>query len=248
MRLTSRELKFIEMKYKIALLVFLFGILIAKAQQPDAFFNATDTFFKNYVSNGKVDYKAIVEQPSKLNTLVHMAKNINVIEEKPYEYQAFWINTYNLLVIKGIVDNYPLKSPLDIDGFFDKMQYDVGGKMITLNGIENELLRAKFPNEPRFHFVLVCAGLGCPPIINEAYIPKKLETQLQRQTVSAINNPNFIRVEGNKVNVSQIFEWYKDDFERSGGIVSFINKFKTSKIPASVELGFYPYDWTLNSK
>ncbi|TLP82738.1 DUF547 domain-containing protein [Maribacter sp. ACAM166] len=236
------------MKYKIVVLVFFLGISIAKAQQMDAYFNATDAFLKTHVSNGKVDYKVIVEQPAQLNALVDMAKNINVMEGKPNEYQAFWINTYNLLVIKGIVDNYPLKSPLDVDGFFDKKQYNVGDKTTTLNGIENELLRFKFPNEPRFHFVLVCAGLGCPPIIDEVYAPELLETQLQRQTAKALNDSNFIRVEGNTANVSKIFEWYKSDFENAGGIIAFINKFRTSRLPAAIQLGYYPYDWTLNSK
>lgn len=236
------------MKNITALLVFFFGITLVQARQTETFFSTTDTFFKTHVKNGRVDYKAIAENPTALNELVDLAQNATVSLQEPSEYQAFWINTYNLLVIKGIVAHYPLKSPLDVDGFFDKQNYKVGGKIITLNAIENEVLRANFPNEPRFHFVLVCAGLGCPPIINEAYTPKKIETQLQRQTTKALNDSNFIRVEANMVKVSQIFEWYKGDFEKAGGIVAFINKFKTSKLPDTIELGYYPYNWTLNSK
>ena len=236
------------MKHRMALLVFFFGFLITHAQEIDSFFEGADTFLKTNVSKGRVDYNAIVKHPEQLDELIDLAQQLNVSIQKPEEYQAFWINTYNLLVIKGIVANYPVKSPLDIDGFFDEHQYNVGGKMTTLNGIENELLRAKFPNEPRFHFVLVCAGLGCPPLINEAYTPKEIEAQLQRQTTKALNDPKFIRVEGNTVNVSQIFEWYKGDFEKAGGILKFINTFRTPKLPDTVKLGYYPYDWSLNSK
>ena len=235
-------------RHIIQILFFLLIVTGSSAQELNTFFNGTDSFLKANIVDGRVKYNGIKENPEALKTILDLAKDISVSESDPMNYQTFWVNAYNLIVIDGIVKNYPLKSPLDVDGFFDKTKHSVGGKMITLNGIENELLRAKFPNEPRFHFVLVCAGLGCPPIINEAYIPKKFETQVQRQTVLAMNNPSFIRVEGNKVSVSQIFEWYKDDFERAGGIVAFINKFKTSKLPASVEFGFYPYDWTLNSK
>lgn len=236
------------MSHKIVLLLIFLGSFTVKAQQTDAFFKAADSFLKAHVTDGSVDYTAIKASPSGLNELVEMAENINVSATNPDTYQAFWINTYNLLVIKGIVANYPLNSPLDVDGFFDKKQYGVGGEKITLNGIENNLLRAKFPNEPRFHFVLVCAGLGCPPIIDEAYTPKTLERQVQKQTIKALNDPNFIRVENKTVKVSQIFEWYKSDFERAGGIVPFINKFRSSKLPDGAQISYYPYDWTVNSK
>lgn len=236
------------MRNRIAFMVLFLGVAIGQSQETDTFFSTADAFFKTHVANGRVDYKAIAENPSALNTLVDMAHNISVSKEKDKEYKAFWVNAYNMLVIKGIVENYPLQSPLNVDGFFDKQQYSVGGKMITLNAIENEVLRANFPNEPRFHFVLVCAGLGCPPIINQAYMPSKIESQLQQQTTKALNDAKFIRVEGNSAKVSQIFEWYKGDFERAGGILSFINRYRTPKLPKAIDLGYYPYDWTLNSK
>lgn len=232
---------------RIVFLLFL-GSISTQAQTLDTYFNAADSFFETYVDKGKVNYNAIQENPSGLKALVAMAKEIRVTVQKPVVYKAFWINTYNILVIDGIIEHYPLKSPLDVDGFFDKKKYAVGGNMSTLNNIENQLLRAKFPNEPRFHFVLVCAGLGCPPIINEAYVPKHLENQLQRQTQKAVNNPEFIRVQGTTVNVSQIFEWYKEDFENAGGILSFINSYRKTKLPNEMQIDFYPYDWSLNSK
>lgn len=238
----------IKMNFKRIVFLFFLGCISVQAQTLNTYFSAADSFFQTYVDNGKVNYKAIQENPVQLNVLVAMAKEIRVSVKEPDIYKAFWINTYNILVIKGVVEHYPLKSPLDVDGFFDNKKYAVGGNMITLNEIENHLLRAKFPNEPRFHFVLVCAGLGCPPIINEAYLPKYLENQLQRQTQKAVNDPTFIRVQGTTVNVSQIFEWYKSDFENAGGILSFINSYRKTTLPNDVEIDFYPYDWSLNSK
>jgi len=236
---------------KSTLLLFMllsFMTTTAFSQSTETFFSDANTFFKTYVSKGKVNYKAIKEDQRSLDALLALAQNITVSTNDAKTYQAFWINAYNLSVIKGIVTNYPIKSPLDKKGFFDKITYDVGGKKTTLNDIENKLLRAVFPKEARFHFVLVCAGLGCPPIISEAYTPSKLEDQLQRQTTKALNNSNFIRVKGNKVQISQIFEWYKGDFTQDGNEADFINKFRKEPLPAKAKISYYPYNWALNSQ
>lgn len=228
-------------------LVSLLVTSITFAQSTSDFFLKSDAFFKANVKNGRVAYKAIKDNPAALNELLEMAKGISVLKENSSEYQAFWINGYNLLVIDGIVKNYPIKSPLDKAGFFDGNKNDIGGESITLNDIENKLLRKNFPKEPRFHFVLVCGGLGCPPIIAEAYTPSKLDAQLDTQTKLALNDPNFIRVNKNKVKVSQIFEWYPKDFKQDGKkLVDFINQYKTEKLPEKAKISYYPYDWTLN--
>lgn len=228
-------------------ILFLSFTFSSNAQSTSEFFSKTDAFLNAYVKNGRVDYKTIKANPVELNALVEMAKGISVSKDSAKEYQAFWINGYNILVIKGIVDNYPLKSPLAVGGFFDKTKYDIGGTNITLNDIENKLLRKIFPSEPRFHFVLVCGGLGCPPIIGQAYMPTTLDAQLERQTILALNDPAFIQVNKNKAKVSQIFEWYKGDFTQNGqSLVDFINKYKTEKLPEKTKVSYYSYDWTLN--
>lgn len=222
-------------------------VFIGSAQHEAEFFAQADTFFNAYVSEGKVDYTSIVKNPSSINELLDIAKKINISKENAVNYQAFWINGYNLLVIKSIVDNYPMKSPLDKSGFFDIKKHEIGGEIITLNNIEHKMLRALFPKEPRFHFVLVCAGLGCPPIINKAYMPNTLDAQLEQQTILALNDPLFIRLNKNKVKISQIFEWYKSDFTQEGkSLVGFINQYRTVKLPEKVKVSFYPYNWALN--
>lgn len=217
------------------------------AQDTSGFFSKSDAFFNTYVSNGRVAYSKIKANPDGLNELVEMAKAINISKSDAKTYQAFWINGYNISVIKGIVENYPLKSPLDVAGFFDKTKHNIGGKEITLNDIENKLLRANFPKEARFHFVLVCAGLGCPPIIAKAYLPNTLEAQLQQQAELALNDANFVRIKGKKVNLSQIFEWYKGDFTQGGkSLIDYVNLYRKEKLDAKSKVGYYPYDWTLN--
>ncbi|MEM8507939.1 MAG: DUF547 domain-containing protein [Bacteroidota bacterium] len=228
-------------------LISLLALHPGSAQETADFFSRADAFFSAYIKDGRVDYAALKADPTQLDELLALSKTLAVAKEDAPTYQAFWINGYNLLVIKGIVDHYPVKSPLDIKGFFDTTKRDFGGKQITLNDIENQLLRGNFPGEARFHFVLVCAGIGCPPIIGAAYLPSTLGSQLQRQTELALNNPNFIKVKGKKVQISQIFEWYKEDFTQGGqNEVDFINGFRKEKISAGAKVSYYPYDWALN--
>jgi len=231
---------------KVFLLVF--GVQVLMGQDLPEFFSKSDIFFKSYVENGRVDYHSIKAHPNQLDEILELGKNILVSKDDLIDYQAFWINAYNLQVIKGIVEHYPVKSPLDIHGFFDGIKRDIGGQQITLNDIENQVLRGNFPSEARFHFVLVCAGLGCPPIINGAYLPHTLESQLQAQTELALNNPDFIKVKGKKVLLSQIFEWYKGDFKRNGtSEIDFINQYREEKLNPNSKIGYYSYDWTLNT-
>jgi len=229
-------------------LTFLFLLIstILSAQDISKFFDSADNFFKTYVENGTVKYAEIKQNPKALSYLMAVAKKIEVSTENPAQYKAFWINSYNLAVISGIVKNHPVKSPMDIDGFFDKIIYEIGGKKVTLNSIENDLLRAKFP-EPRFHFVLVCAAISCPPIIPEAYRPETLEKQLQRQTEKAMNNFQFVQVQKDEVLFSEIMKWYKEDFTKNGQtLIEFANKYRKTPIPNNFETGFYKYNWKLN--
>ena len=194
---------------KILILVLLVISYNGNAQDLKSFFNQADAFFSANVANGKVAYSKIHKDQATLNALLETAKSIKVSESDAQNYQAFWINAYNISVIKGIIDNYPIKSPLDKAGFFDKTTYSLAGKNITLNDIEHKLLRGKF-DDARFHFVLVCGAVGCPPLINKAYLPSTLNAQLETQTTKAING-SFIKVNTKKKRVegSEILKWYK---------------------------------------
>lgn len=231
---------------------FLIAFLITfsvSAQDLDLFFTNTNSFLGTYVSNGKVDYTSIEKNQSELDELLKIANGITVNETDANNFKAFWINAYNISVIKGIIDNYPIKSPLDTPGFFDKTTHNLAGKEITLNDIEHKLLRAKF-KDARFHFVLVCGAIGCPPLINEAYMPNKVEAQLESQTIKALNG-NFLKVntKKKKVEASEIMKWYKEDFTMDGITeIEFINKYRTEKIPSNFKLTYFTYNWNLNKQ
>ncbi len=218
------------------------------SQNVELFFEKADSFFNSNVVNGKVDYASIHKDQLNLNELLSLAGHISVSKENASIYQAFWINAYNLAVIKGIIDHFPTKSPLNHTGFFDKASYKLGGKNITLNSIEHDLLRAEF-KDARFHFVLVCGALGCPPLIDHAYFPGTLNDQLQQQTELAINGDYFITIDHKKKRIygSEILKWYKEDFTSKGSKeIDFINAYRTEKIPDNYKLHYSNYNWNLN--
>ncbi len=217
------------------------------SQDLNDFFQKADTFFQTHVKNGKVAYDDIHDNTNNLNELLALAKQISVSKTDSDAYQAFWINAYNLSVIKGLITNYPINSPLDKSGFFDKTTYALGGMDITLNDIENKLLRAQF-NDARFHFVLVCGAIGCPPLISKAYQPATLDKQLQQQTITALNDPKFIMVKKGKVALSEIFKWYKEDFVLNGNEIDYINAFRKVPLNSDSKITYYPYNWKINKQ
>lgn len=213
----------------------------------NSFFTGANTFFEKYVSNGKVDYKAIQAEQTKLNALVDEIAKTNLSASDKNTKIAFYLNAYNILVIKSVINNMPLNKPTDVKGFFDANKFTVAGESLTLNDIENKKLRP----DARVHFCLVCAAISCPKITTEAFMPDKVQAQMDSRTIKTLNDPGFIKVDdaNKKASISQLFVWYKDDFEKSAGtVLNFINKYKAIPIPADYAIDNYTYDWSLNSK
>lgn len=203
-------------------------------------------FFYKYVTTGKVNYGAIKQNSIELDMLIAFYETTKIDSLAGSKKLAFLINVYNLSVINQIVKKYPTKSPKDIPGFFDINKFTLAGKKITLNYLENEIIRKQF-KDPRIHFVLVCGAIGCPIIINEAYTADSLEIQMERQTAIAINNTQFIYKKETTFFISEIFKWYKDDFGAgSKGVVNFINKYRKKKIGPNDKIDYYPYNWSIN--
>ena len=95
--------------------------------------------------------------------------------------------------------------------------------------------------------MLVCAALGCPRLGSFSYNELNLEEQLTQQTKLALNNPEFIMVDGDQVKLSEIFNWYRQDFGQSDAeIIAYINTYRIKPLPKNSKLNYYPYDWTLN--
>ncbi len=239
-----------KMKNMKRILLLSLAVLFLSINQSAAFFAEADAFFSANVSNGLVDYKGIKANPADLNALVAEIAEADIESMTGNQKKAFLINTYNILVIWSIVQEYPTGSPLDIDGFFDKKKHNVGGTQMTLSDLETKNIMPTF-KDSRLHFALVCAAIGCPPIINEAYLEDMLEEQLDRQTEAAVNSEKFVEHSTFPalLKLSQIFEWYASDFDRDEGtVIKFINKYRSSEIPSNIKIGYTEYDWSLNEQ
>lgn len=190
---------------------------------------------KTYVDKmGMVNYKQLKAHREKLDAF---AQAISELDTKTYEKWskedkvAFWINAYNGLTLKVIIDNYPIKpsffksiyypknSIRQIPGVWDKKKFKVMGKDMSLEHIEHVILRKQF-DEPGIHVALVCAAMGCPPLRDEPYLGNRLKEQLDNQTKRFLANPKkfMINRKAGQVNLSPIFKWFGHDFTNKYGL------------------------------
>ncbi len=233
------------LKSKIIILIaFLISIGKISAQSIDSLTFKTNEFFKNYVNSGLVDYSLVKSNIRELNELIKLYQQSKFNDKD--QKKAMLINYYNLGTIKILADNYPVSSPQEISGFYDKKILMYSGIQISLNDLENNFIRKEY-NDPRVHFVLVCGALGCPPITNFAYEAVKLNEQMNQQTKLALNNEEFITINGKTVLLSEIFKWYNEDFLKDNkSVIQFINKYRTITLDENSSIDYYPYNWKIN--
>lgn len=230
-------------------LLFLSLVLsaVALTQTNQLFFDNADAFFKSYTSNGHVNYEALRKDPTVLNWLVDYLATEDI---DPQTKKAYLINAYNILVIDQLVQHSKLvDSPMKIAGFFDNKRNMIEGQKVSLNELENNMIRPVY-NDPRVHFVLVCGGLGCPPIANYAYRQENLDQQMDLQTRLAFNGGDFVydKPEKKSIYLSQIFEWYQSDFgANTAAVVNYINTYREEPFNTKHKVKYYPYDWTINN-
>lgn len=235
------------MKNIIIVILFVFAHFASAAQVSlKDHEGAIDLFLKEHTSDGRVDYQAIYEQQSVINTIIANIANADLSNTSPEDKVAFYINAYNIIVIQQVAASYPLASVKEIGGFFDRKKHQVAGRNLTLNEIEKDILLKEY-HDPRYHFVLICGAVDCPKIFAGAVLPHKLDIQLEARTRAAVNDASFIRQSGPNYEISEIFKWYQSDFGGSkSSAVSFINQYRSEAIPDASDVGYYKYDWTIN--
>ncbi len=172
------------------------------------------------------------------------------------EKLAFLINAYNAFTLKLILDHYPLDSIKDIpkSRSWDDVRWSIAGETYSLNQIEHEQIRPKF-REPRIHFSLVCAAVGCPPLRNEAFSGDQLEKQLADQTDFVHTNKTWFQFNQavNIVKLTKLYQWYGGDFKQVGGdVLNYASDYSTElkqalNSGASPTMDWLDYDWKLNS-
>ncbi len=203
-----------------------------------------DKLLSKYVSaTGKVNYSGFKSSASKLDSYIAQLEATKVSDLSKNEQLAFWINAYNAHTIKKVISNYPLKSIKDLDGGkpWDAKWINLNGKTLSLNNIENDIIRPTF-NEPRIHFAVNCAAKSCPPLLNKAWTASNLESNFTK-TAKAFINSSENNVTADKAQLSNIFNWYAGDF---GDIITFINKYSNVKVNAGSPIEYLDYNWALN--
>lgn len=175
------------------------------------------------------------------------------------EQLAFWINLYNAETIRVILENYPVDTirnikshPLDFKGPWNDKRLTVEGERLTLDNIENRIIRPVF-DDPRIHYALNCAAIGCPNLRAEAYTGKGLNAALEAQARAFINNPRGVTIEDGEVIVSKIFLWYRKDYGQSEpDILNHMRIYAEPTLLKSLKgvtsIDAYEYDWALNKR
>jgi hypothetical protein len=165
--------------------------------------------------------------------------------------KAFWINAYNAYTIQLILDNYPLKSITKIKKKGKtawKIPFaKVGNEVYTLDHIEHEILR-KEVFDPKIHVGVNCASVSCPKLANIAFTEENIEAELTRLMKEFINDTSKNKLSEKKVQISSIFDWFKDDFSKNGSVIDYVNTFSEMEINSNAKITYLKYDWSLNSK
>ena len=175
---------------------------------------------------------------------------------------AFWINAYNAVTVKGILHAYPIESIQDLRstlGFgydiWDDLLLIVGGTKFSLNQMEHEILRKI--KEPRIHFAIVCASVGCPKLRNEAYTDDKMESQLSANGKAFFKDQTKFRYDPKegRIHVSKILKWFGKDFgptaaDQMAAIAPYLPNESTKRFARSsaARVSYLDYDWSLNDQ
>ena len=166
--------------------------------------------------------------------------------------EAYYLDAYNVLVWKNVLDRLPaLKSVNDSKAsFFYFTKFIVGHKAVNLKDLEGDVIRPQF-KDPRVHMALNCASAGCPELPREAFTADALDTQLDREARKFVAEKRNVMLEGKTLRLSQIFDWYKDDFGKEPAkVIAWINRYRTAdaQLPTDAKISYLDYDWRLNDQ
>lgn len=205
---------------------------------------------KHGISLALVDYAALGNDPDLQRTLNLIANYPRDRLNDRNQRLAFFINAYNVLALKMVADRWPVDSIKDIGTLFhsvwNKKAGIVMGREMTLDEIENDVLRAM--GDPRIHFTIVCASVSCPDLRAEAYRADRLPAQFDDQIWAFLTNSGKgLQWAGNSLILSPIFDWFEEDFDRTGGVIRFIQGYRND-IPDNARIRYFDYDWSVNAR
>ena len=229
---------------------------------------------------GTIDYEALQRFPDELNRYYQLIAAVSP-DSQPQLFPtanyrlAYWINAYNAAAIRIVIDHYPIESVREVkrptllfflpveSGFFVFQKPMIGGRPISLYNMENKIIRRRFA-DPRIHFALNCASLGCPRLPPKPFTGEMLDDQLERETRRFMDEERNVRIDhqSRTIFLSKIFQWYEDDFRNwlrkndpetpprlPRYVLRYLSEEKAlecNKIQDSYSVSFSDYDWRLN--
>lgn len=208
-----------------------------------------DYLYKVVTDDGWVDYEQAMVHRRLLQEFLQQVAEATPAQFPSDQHRlAFYINSYNALTIEGVLRHWPISSVSDVGRmhyFFRERVYRVAGATVSLHGFESKLIRNY---DPLMHFALNCASASCPKLSRMAYVPQQLTAQLETRAKMFIEDTAFNRYDSNKAHwqLSQIFEWYEDDFGGWQGVVGVLKRFSPYNFSSDVTHAYIPYDWSLN--
>jgi hypothetical protein len=174
------------------------------------------------------------------------------------EQKAYWINLYNALTVRLVLDHYPIASIRDIDdaprplsgGPWDEKIVTIDGTPVSLNDIVHRILRPIF-NDPRIHYALSCAALGCANLQPEPFRGDRLDHQLSKAAMAYVNDPRCVSVENDELDLSSLYRWYREDFGGSdAAVIHHLMGFANPRLAMTLQdfdrIGADGFDWRLN--
>jgi hypothetical protein len=225
----------------------------AGAEPADALFAPFDELLQAHVADGDVDYGAFDDADAFDAMIDRLGGAAPARKASRAERLAFYINAYNALSIKGILDGYSPASIWSRIRFFKRRKYDLADTEMSLYELEHERIIPE--GDPRIHFAIVCASASCPPLRSRIYRPETLDAELDAVTRAFVNDRdnNAFDVTAKQATLSRIFDWYRDEFERdAGGLGAYLARYVDDEALAESlrsddwDFDFRDYDWSLN--
>jgi len=260
------------MKYRLITMLSLFAAVPAQAEFDHSGWNELVT--ENVVmaadnSSSTANYTQFKEDRAALKTYLDAMSKVSQKEfdswAKP-DQLAFLINAYNAWTIELILTAYPDVQSIKELGSLTQSPWQnaniplFGGKF-SLDNIEHDMIRGSGRyNEPRIHFAVNCASIGCPALLNEAFVGSKLEAQREKMTKGFLTDRSRNQFKDGSVAVSNIFNWYRGDFEAGWRDAESLGEFLAlygdslglsaddaeALADGDIEISFTEYDWRLN--
>lgn len=207
--------------------------------------------------DGRMDYAGLQKDRAQLDAYLATLATADVEQLNEPEQLALLLNAYNGYTLSLILDHYPhVASIKDLEDPWTTPHYKIAGQTLSLDDIEHGLIRPIY-KDPRVHFAVNCASIGCPPLQDMAYSGEKVEKQLEFAAHAVLNNPEFVSVHGEEVRITPVMKWFNTDFTSKNfspstktvpEFVALYNKEIAALLKKNDDpsVRFIDYDWALN--